>query len=271
MSTDNLMWFDTETAIQSQGVTVDENNKLTTVGTSSVRGTRSFTGKSYCEFVLEKGDLEVFFGLIRESVADMSNYTYSNLSPGDAALIYQLPNPDVVIGTPSALENRINTNTSVNDIFGIAIDTDLGDVWISVNGSWLTHSVTPEETPNPSTGTSPNFSGYPADAWTIFAEVRKPDTEITCRNTYDSLSYEVPQGFTVLGLAKTPDPSGVNLIQYNGQDILDVAYSDSNSVLQNVEMNLGSAPVWGGAPEPTGDKWALEFDGINDYIIYVTV
>ena len=32
MSTDNLMWFDTETAIQSQGVTVDENNKLTTVG-----------------------------------------------------------------------------------------------------------------------------------------------------------------------------------------------------------------------------------------------
>ena len=92
---------------------------------------------------MEKGDLEVFFGLIRESVADMSNYTYSNLSPGDAALIYQLPNPDVVIGTPSALENRINTNTSVNDIFGIAIDTDLGDVWISVNGSWLTHSVYP--------------------------------------------------------------------------------------------------------------------------------
>ena len=41
-----------------------------------------------------------------------------------------------------------------------------------------------------------------------------------------------------------------DLIQYNGQDILDVKYSDSNSVLQNVEMNLGSTPVWGGTPAP---------------------
>ncbi|MCP3674968.1 MAG: hypothetical protein GY829_10940, partial [Gammaproteobacteria bacterium] len=41
-------------------------------------------------------------------------------------------------------------------------------------------------------------------------------------------------------------PISNNLIQYNGQDILDVKYSDQNSVLQDVEMRLGSTVVWGG-------------------------
>ena len=59
-----------------------------------------------------------------------------------------------------------------------------------------------------------------------------------------------------------------DLIQYNGQDILDVAYSDSNSVLQNVEMNLGSVTVWGGTPEPTVGDWGLQFDGVNDYMTF---
>ena len=67
-----------------------------------------------------------------------------------------------------------------------------------------------------------------------------------------------------------PDQSGVNLIQYNGQDILDVKYSDSNSVLQNVEMNLGSVPVWGGTPAPE-QEWGLQFDGNNDYVTYPTL
>ena len=37
-----------------------------------------------------------------------------------------------------------------------------------------------------------------------------------------------------------------NLLQYNGQDILDAKLSDSNGILQNVQMNLGSVIVWGG-------------------------
>ncbi len=43
---------------------------------------------------------------------------------------------------------------------------------------------------------------------------------------------------------------GTNLIQYYGQDILDVKYSDANSILQDVEMNLGSVIVWRSTPEP---------------------
>ncbi len=41
-------------------------------------------------------------------------------------------------------------------------------------------------------------------------------------------------------------PISNNLIQYNGQDILDVKYSDQDSVLQDVEMRLGNVVVWGG-------------------------
>ncbi len=58
---------------------------------------------------------------------------------------------------------------------------------------------------------------------------------------------------------------GTNLIQYNGQDILDVKYSDANSILQDVEMNLGSVIVWRSTPEPQ-TEWGLQFDGNNDYL-----
>jgi len=60
---------------------------------------------------------------------------------------------------------------------------------------------------------------------------------------------------------------GTNLIQYNGQDILDVKYSDQDSVLQDVEMRIGSTVVWGGTPQPVAE-WGLQFDGNNDYMTY---
>jgi hypothetical protein len=36
-------------------------------------------------------------------------------------------------------------------------------------------------------------------------------------------------------------------LMYNGQFVVDVKYSDAFSVLQNVEMNMGSIAVWGAA------------------------
>ncbi|MCP4101117.1 MAG: hypothetical protein GY750_06795, partial [Lentisphaerae bacterium] len=67
------------------------------------------------------------------------------------------------------------------------------------------------------------------------------------------------------------DPTDdINNLQYNGQGILDVKYSDANSILQNVQMNLGSVIVWGSTPEPQ-TEWGLQFDGNNDYMTYPTI
>ncbi|MCP4465024.1 MAG: hypothetical protein GY819_19705, partial [Planctomycetaceae bacterium] len=62
-------------------------------------------------------------------------------------------------------------------------------------------------------------------------------------------------------------PISNNLIQYNGQGILDVKYSDANSILQDVEMNLGSVILCRSTPEPQ-TEWGLQFDGNNDYMTY---
>ena len=35
-----------------------------------------------------------------------------------------------------------------------------------------------------------------------------------------------------------------NNLQYNGQNVVDVMYADSNGTLQQVELNMGGTLVW---------------------------
>jgi len=64
---------------------------------------------------------------------------------------------------------------------------------------------------------------------------------------------------------------GTNLIQYNGQDILDAKYSDANSILQDVQMNLGSVTVWGGTETLTSIIRDVYLDSDSDTVTIKTL
>ena len=181
----------------ANGMTLS-NGGLTVSGTApglwrTTRSTISKTsGKLYVEFLVTAETNAQIFGL-----ADVGfNIAASNAYLGSS--VYSAGIGTDAGGVPTAgFDAAHYTNTPalvVNDVWALAVDFSIGNIWVAKNNVWANSS-------NPATGSLPIVTFTPASVPPLFAAVSffTGVATVTLQPTAASQKYAPPSGFTAWG------------------------------------------------------------------------
>ena len=167
-----------------------------------------------------------------------------------------------------------------DDVVGVAIDIDSGNIWWSKNNTWI--GCSGAANPNPGTGTDPIYTGIDFVQIVAFVDVYNTLTEAKGFFSESELAYSPPTGFSPLdGTSLEPDISvGIGFADTIDAAIWKIKGIDEefglNAVITETEFVVDShffGDLQEGDDDPSttigdpvlSDYWAT-FDGSDGYV-----
>lgn len=180
-------------------------------------------GKKYFEAILDSSDPDVdnfYLGIVR------SGDILDNQDTPDNAGMWSLRGNGTGKLNGSNLTGSNFTGFSPGDIVGIAYDIDNGNMWYSVNGSWVDGDPALDTDPTASSITTSNNSMF------FFASIDRPgvagEGTAQFKTREDEFEYSVPSGF---------EPWGAVNEFGNANGFSDLTSKDDLEIIGNIAKN----------------------------------